>query len=154
MDMLLKGSVAPDFELSDQNGEIVRLSDYRGGKVFLYFYPKALTSGCTAQSCSVRDAKTSLKEKGVDVLGISPDLPDKQQQFDKKHNLGFPLLSDPEHKVADAYGIWGEKSMYGKKYMGIIRSSFLVDEKGIIINAWYKVSPNDTVPNAEKEIGG
>ncbi len=151
MEKLKKGSVAPDFELTDQNGKQVRLSSFRGQKVLIYFYPKALTSGCTAQSCSVRDAKPSLKVKGVEVLGISPDLPEKQLEFDRKYNLGFPLLSDPEHKTALAYRVWGEKNMYGKKYMGIIRSSFLVDENGIIINAWYKVSPKDTVVNAEKE---
>lgn len=154
MDKLKKGLIAPDFSLTDQNGKQVSLSSYRGHKVLIYFYPKALTSGCTAQSCSVRDAKPSLNIKGVDVLGISPDLPEKQMEFDKKYDLGFPLLSDPEHKVAEAYGVWGEKNMYGKKYMGIIRSSFLVDENGIIINAWYKVSPKDTVTNAEKELSG
>lgn len=152
MEKLKKGSVAPDFELTDQNGKQVRLSSFKGHKVLIYFYPKALTSGCTTQSCSVRDAKPSLNVKDVDVLGISPDLPEKQLEFDRKHTLGFPLLSDPEHKTAMAYGVWGEKNMYGKKYMGIIRSSFLVDENRVIINAWYKVSPKDTVINAEKEL--
>jgi peroxiredoxin Q/BCP len=152
MEKLEKGSVAPDFELTDQNGRKVRLSSYRGHKVLIYFYPKALTSGCTAQACSVRDAKPSLNVKGINVLGISPDLPEKQLEFDSKYNLDFPLLSDPEHKTAQAYGVWAEKNMYGKKYMGIIRSSFLVDENGVIINAWYKVSPKDTVIKAEKEI--
>jgi len=152
MEKLKKGSVAPDFELTDQNGKQVRLSSFKGHKVLIYFYPKALTSGCTTQSCSVRDAKPSLNVKDVDVLGISPDLPEKQLEFDRKHTLGFPLLSDPEHKTAMAYGVWGEKNMYGKKYMGIIRSSFLVDENRVIINAWYKLSPKDTVINAEKEL--
>jgi thioredoxin-dependent peroxiredoxin len=152
MTQVIKGSIAPDFELKNQNGISIKLSDYRGRKLLIYFYPKALTPGCTTQSCAVSDAKTQLKEKGVDVLGISPDLPEKQMKFDLKHNLGFPLLSDPEHKVAVAYGVWCEKSMYGKQFMGIVRSSFLVDEKGKIISAWYKVSPKDTVPNAEREL--
>lgn len=154
MKKLIKRSIAPDFKLSDQNGKQVRLSDHRGHKALIYFYPKALTSGCTAQSCSVRDAKPVLFVKGVDILGISPDLPEKQLEFDNKHNLGFPLLSDPDHRTAQAYGVWGEKNMYGRKYMGIIRSSFLVDENGVIINAWYKVSPKDTVSKAEKELNG
>lgn len=152
MSQLLTGSIAPDFELKNQNGISIKLSDYRGRKLLIYFYPKALTPGCTTQSCAVREAKTQLKEKGVDVLGISPDLPEKQMKFDSEYDLGFPLLSDPEHKVAEDYGVWSEKSMYGKQFMGIVRSSFLVDEKGKIINAWYKVSPKDTVPNAEREL--
>ncbi|NLE02317.1 MAG: thioredoxin-dependent thiol peroxidase [Fibrobacter sp.] len=149
MSELKKGDTAPGFELKDQDNKIVKLSDFRGRKLLVYFYPKALTPGCTTQSCEVRDAKSTFKQKGVDVLGISPDLPEKQGQFDSKYTLGFPLLSDPDHKVAEAYGVWGEKSMYGKKYMGIIRSSFLIDEKGKIISSWYKVSPKDTVPNAQ-----
>jgi thioredoxin-dependent peroxiredoxin len=152
MAQLIKGSIAPDFDLKNQNGLNIKLSDYRGRKVLIYFYPKALTPGCTTQSCAVSSAKTHLKEKGVEVLGISPDLPEKQMKFDSKHNLGFPLLSDPEHKVAEAYGVWSEKNMYGKKFMGIVRSSFLIDEKGKIVNSWYKVSPIDTVPNAVKEL--
>ena len=100
----------------------------------------------------MRDAMGELSDRGVDVVGISPDSPDVQKRFDEKHDLGFKLLSDPDHKVADAYGVWGEKSMYGKKYEGIIRSSFLIDEKNKVIDAWYKVSPKDTVPKAMKAL--
>lgn len=140
---------APPFELLDQDGKTVRLADFAGRKVLLYFYPRADTPGCTKQSCSVRDALPRLAEVGVAALGISPDTPDKQKKFDQKYNLGFPLLADPDHKVAEAYGVWGEKVSMGKTTVGIIRSSFLIDEQGRIAEAWYKVSPDDTVPNAQ-----
>jgi peroxiredoxin Q/BCP len=152
MPKLTTGSLAPDFELKDQKEQSVKLCDFRGRKLLIYFYPKALTPGCTTQSCAVRDAREDLGFKGVDVIGISPDTPEKQSAFDKKHDLKFPLLSDPDHLVAEAYGVWDKKSMYGKSFMGIVRSSFLIDENGIIVNSWYKVSPKDTVPNVEKEI--
>lgn len=139
---------APAFQLQDQNDRRVKLSDYKGRKLLIYFYPKADTPGCTQQACSVRDAWDELQARGVSVVGISPDPPARQMKFDRKHGLNFPLLSDPDHKVAEAYGAWGEKSMYGKKYMGIIRSSFLVDEQGGIQETWPKVSPKDTVPRA------
>ena len=139
---------APTFALADQGGKKVKLSDFKGKKLLLYFYPKADTPGCTKQACGVRDARDDLAAAGVAAVGISPDPPAKQQKFDTKHGLGFPLLADEDHKVAEAYGAWGEKSMYGKKYLGIIRSSFLVDEKGKVAAAWYKVSPKDTVPKA------
>jgi thioredoxin-dependent peroxiredoxin len=148
MAKLVPGDPAPDFALPDQNGDPVKLSDFRGREVLLYFYPKADTPGCTSQSCSVRDALPKLRELDIAAIGISPDTPKKQARFDTKYMLGFPLLSDPDHTVAEAYGVWGEKSMYGKKYMGIVRSSFLVDDEGKIRHAWYKVSPVDTVPNA------
>jgi len=145
---------APSFQLKDQQGNTVKLSDFKGRKLLIYFYPKADTPGCTQQACSVRDAWERLKAQGVSVVGISPDPPDKQMKFDRKHALNFPLLSDPDHKAAEAYGAWGEKSMYGKKYMGIVRSSFLVDEEGKIQEAWAKVSPKDTVPNVLKALEG
>lgn len=148
MARLKPGDMAPNFELDDQNGKKVKLSDFKGRKLLLYFYPKANTPGCTAQACSVRDAKDDLADMGVAVLGISPDPPQQQKRFNEKYGLGFPLLADTDHKVADTYGVWGEKSMYGKKYEGIIRSSFLIDEEGKISDAWYKVSPKDTVAKA------
>ena len=154
MTRLKKADEAPDFTLGDQNGKKISLSDYKGRKILLYFYPKALTSGCTTQAQQIRDAKDIFDELDVSAIGISPDTPETQKKFDEKHGLGFPLLSDTDHEVAQAYGVWGEKSMYGKKYMGIIRSSFLIDESGRIIDAWYKVSPKDTVPKAVAKIKG
>ncbi|HEY8202650.1 MAG TPA: thioredoxin-dependent thiol peroxidase [Actinomycetota bacterium] len=153
MSQLKPGDPAPSFELPDQNGRPVRLEDYRGRKLLVYFYPKADTSGCTAQSCSVRDHLGGLEALGAAAVGISPDLPKAQAKFDAKYGLGFPLLSDPNHVAAEAFGVWAEKSMYGKKYMGIVRSAFLVDEDGTISDAWYKVSPGDTVPNALAALG-
>ncbi len=147
MSTLQKGQKAPDFTLPDQSGKEVSLSDYAGRKVLVYFYPKADTPGCTTQSCAVRDALGQLAERGVAAIGISPDPPDRQAKFDTKFNLGFPLLADEHNAVADAYGVWGEKTMYGQVYMGIIRSSFLIDEEGLVAEAWYKVSPGATVPN-------
>jgi len=149
MAMLSPGDKAPSFSLRDQNGKTVKLSDYKGKKLLVYFYPKAMTSGCTKQACDIRDHRQDLAELGVDVVGISPDEPEKQKEFDEKYTLGFPLLSDPDHKVAEAWGVWGEKSMYGKKFEGIVRSSFLVDGKGVITHTWYNVKPLDTAPKAE-----
>jgi peroxiredoxin Q/BCP len=152
--MALKaGDPAPDFALPDQHGNTVRLSDLRGQKVVAYFYPKADTPGCTTQACSLRDAQEPLQVAGATVIGISPDRPEAQAKFDTKYGLGFRLLSDPDHAVADAYGAWGERSMYGKKYMGIVRSAFVIDEHGKVIEALYKISPKDTVPEALKALG-
>jgi peroxiredoxin Q/BCP len=148
MARLNAGDRAPEFELENQHGNRVTLSDFRGRKLLLFFYPRAETSGCTKQATSVRDARSELADLGVDVLGISPDSPQKQKKFDAKHKLGFSLLSDADKAVARSYGAWGEKSMYGKKYEGVIRSSLLVDEKGKVVRSWYKVSPQDTVPKA------
>jgi len=146
------GDPAPDFALADQEGSTVKLSDFQGKKVLLYFYPKADTPGCTKQACQIRDARSELADLGVDAVGISPDKPGAQKKFDGKYGLGFPLLSDPDHAAAQASGAWGEKSMYGKKSMGIIRSSFLIDEQGKIMGTWYKVKPEDTVPLAEQAL--
>lgn len=148
MSSLQPGDAAPEFALADQHGSTVRLSDFRGRKVLVYFYPKADTPGCTTQSCSIRDHRQDLAGLDVDVLGISPDEPVDQAAFDQKYSLGFPLLSDVDHAVADAWGTWGEKTFAGKTSMGIIRSSFLVDGEGRIERVWYKVKPEDTVPNA------
>ncbi|MGZ4147656.1 MAG: thioredoxin-dependent thiol peroxidase [Actinomycetota bacterium] len=148
MTTLQQGDQAPDFALRDQAGNTVRLSDFEGRRVLVYFYPKADTPGCTTQSCSVRDHRQDLAGLEVDVLGISPDQPDDQAAFDRKYSLGFPLLSDADHAVAEAWGVWGEKTAYGKTSMGIIRSSFLVGPDGRIERAWYGVKPEDTVPKA------
>jgi peroxiredoxin Q/BCP len=148
MARLKSGDKAPAFALKDQSGKTVKLSDFKGKKLLLYFYPKADTPGCTTQACSVRDAKAKLGRGKIAAIGISPDKPEAQAKFDAKYGLGFPLLSDPDNKVADAYGVWGEKSMYGKKFMGITRSSFLIDEKGAVVEVWYKVKPVETVPKA------
>lgn len=151
---LTPGDLAPSFTLSDQHGDDVRLEDFRGRKLLVYFYPKADTPGCTTQSCEVRDHRQEFAELGVDVIGISPDEPADQLAFDRKFSLGFPLLADIDHEVSDAWGTWGEKTLYGNTYMGVIRSSFLVDEKGRIEQAWYKVSPAKTVPFARKALAG
>jgi thioredoxin-dependent peroxiredoxin len=145
---LAAGDPAPAFALTDQHGTTVRLEEFRGRRVLVYFYPEADTAGCTTQSCDVRDHRQELGELGVEVLGISPDVPEAQLAFDRKYSLGFPLLSDPDHAVADAWGTWGEKRFAGTTSMGIVRSSFLVDERGLIERAWYKVRPADTVPQA------
>jgi peroxiredoxin Q/BCP len=148
------GDPAPPFALLDQHGNTVRLEDLRGRKVLVYFYPKADTPGCTVQSCSIRDHRQDLAGIGAEVLGISPDLPEAQLAFDAKFGLGFPLLSDPDHAVAEAWGTWGERERDGKRFMGIIRSSFLVDEDGHVERAWFRVSPEDTVPNAIAALNG
>ncbi|MEA2717693.1 MAG: thioredoxin-dependent peroxiredoxin [Actinomycetota bacterium] len=142
---LTPGDAAPDFSLLDQSETPVSLSDFKGRKVLVYFYPKADTPGCTAQSCALRDVAADVGDTAI--LGISPDAPSKQARFDTKYGLGFPLLADQDHAVAEAYDVWGEKSMMGRKYTGIIRSAFLVDEDGQIAQAWYKVSPKDTATN-------
>ncbi len=154
MEQLEVGDRAPAFTLLDQSGEKVKLSDFKGRKVIVYFYPKADTPGCTTQSCELRDHRKELAKLGAEVLGISPDPPAKQAKFDAKYKLGFPLLADEDHAVAVKYGAWGEKSMYGKKYQGIIRSAFVIDEKGKIAGAFRKVSPKNTVPAVKGVLEG
>jgi peroxiredoxin Q/BCP len=153
MATLEPGDPGPPFALPDQQGNTVRLEDLRGRKVLVYFYPEADTPGCTTQSCDLRDHRQDLAGIGAEVVGISPDRPEAQLAFDRKYDLGFPLLSDPDHSVAEAWGAWGEKTRNGKTYEGIIRSSFLVDEDGRVERAWYGVKPEDTVPNALAELG-
>jgi len=136
----------------DQEAKTVALSDHEGSKLLLYFYPKADTPGCTEQPCSIRDGMPDLSRLGIAALGIRPDLTGEQRKFAAKYGLAFPLLSDPEHAVAAACGAWGEKSMYGRKHEGIIRSSFRIDEQGRVVEAWYKVSPRDTVPLAKEAL--
>jgi peroxiredoxin Q/BCP len=142
------GDSAPSFALLDQHGETVRLEDYRGRKLLVYFYPEADTPGCTVQSCDLRDHRQDLAGIGLEVVGISPDDPQKQLAFDRKYGLGFPLLADEDHRVATAWGTWAEKHRGGHTYMGIVRSSFLVDEEGRIERAWSPVTPEETVPKA------
>jgi peroxiredoxin Q/BCP len=148
---LQEGEQAPDFILLGQDSKMVRLWDYRGHKVFVYFYPKADTPVCTRQSCGLRDVKGDVGD--TVILGISPDEPEAQKSFDQKYGLGFPLLSDPDHATAEAYGVWGERSVDGKKYMGIIRSAFLVDENGTLARVWYKISSDDTPKNLLETLG-
>src|SRR6266508_4047221 len=148
---LKPGDKAPDFTLLDQNGESFTLSkSLKQRKVWhlIYFYPKADTPGCTAQACGLRDVRAEVGDTAI--LGISPDAPGKQKKFDTKYGLGFPLLTDDDHAVADAYVVWGEKSRYGKTYMGINRSAFLIDEDGKVADTWYNVSPADTAQNLLK----
>ena len=148
MTTLAVGDKAPAFTLKDQRGKTVRLSAAKGHRVVVYFYPKADTPGCTQQSCNLRDALPQLKKLDALVYGISPDPVEKQKKFDDKYGLGFPLLADTDHAVAEAFGVWGEKSLYGRKFMGIVRSAFVIDEKGKLAGVFYKVSPKDTVPKA------
>ena len=139
--MLSEGAVAPDFTLPDQNGEEVTLSDLRGQPVVVYFYPRADTPGCTTQACGVRDHRADYEAAGVRVLGISPDPVEAIARFAGKHSLEFTLLADSDHAVAKTYGTWVEKSMYGKKYMGVQRSTFIVDGEGRLAKVFPKVSP-------------
>ncbi len=139
MPILQAGSKAPDFQLPDHTGNTVSLSQFAGKNVVLYFYPKDDTPGCTVEACNFRDEHSALEKAGAVVLGVSPDTTKSHQKFATKFNLPFPLLADTEHKVAEAYGAWGEKSNYGRKYMGIIRSTFLIDPQGKVKHVWPKV---------------
>lgn len=141
--MVEKGSPAPDFTLpSDTEGDVT-LSDHRGRRVVLYFYPKDDTSGCTAQACDLRDAIPRFDGVDAVVLGVSPDSVASHEKFRAKYDLNFPLLADEDHAVAEAYGVWKEKKMYGRTYMGIERSTFLIGEDGTVLEAWRKVSPKE-----------
>ena len=149
--MLKVGDKAPAIELLDQNGKVVSLEKIGKKKVLVYFYPKADTPGCTTQSCGLRDIKGDVGRTAI--IGISPDKPEKLKKFDDKYELGFTLLSDVEHTVSLAYKVWKKKSMYGREYMGVERSAFLLDANGIIQEAWYKISPKDTPLNLLKALG-
>jgi peroxiredoxin Q/BCP len=135
------GDPAPDFTLPDQSGEPVTLSSFKGKNVVLYFYPKADTPGCTTQACGVRDHHDDYASADAVVLGVSPDAPKKIAKFDEKFSLGFPLLGDEDHSVAEAYGVWVEKSMYGRTYMGNERSTFVIGPDGVIKDIFRKVKP-------------
>jgi peroxiredoxin Q/BCP len=139
--MLAEGDTAPDFTLRDQNGDEVTLSELRGETVVVYFYPRADTPGCTTQACGVRDRSDEYAAAGARVLGISPDEVEEIAKFAGKYDLGFTLLADPDHEVAEEYGAWGEKSMYGKKYLGVLRSTFIVGPDGKVARVFPKVQP-------------
>jgi len=148
------GEKVPDFELLNQDGETVHLSDLRGHKVVLFAFPKAGTSGCTTQACGFRDTFPKIEIANATVLGLSPDQPKDLLKWKQKENLPYGLLSDPEHKVLEMMGAWGERSMYGKKYMGVIRSHWIIDEEGTLLDAQIKVSPTDSVERAVKFLEG
>jgi peroxiredoxin Q/BCP len=139
--MVQEGELAPVFALPADDGSEVSLESLRGKRVVLYFYPKDDTPGCTAQACDLRDNHSAIKAQGAEVLGVSPDPPSSHVKFREKYQLDFPLLSDEDHQVAKAYGVWKEKSMYGRKFWGIERSTFVIDEDGVVAEAWRKVKP-------------
>ncbi|MEZ4708401.1 MAG: thioredoxin-dependent thiol peroxidase [Caldilineaceae bacterium] len=153
MAQLQVNDTAPDFTATTDQGASVQLSDYRGQRVVLYFYPKDDTSGCTTQACALRDSYPAIQEQNAIVLGVSPDGVASHQKFKSKYNLPFTLLVDEDHALANAFGVWGEKSMYGKKYMGIIRSQFVIDETGKVVDVQYKISPKKSAPAALKALG-
>ena len=141
--MLDIGTKAPDFTLPDQNGDLHSLADYRGQKVILYFYPKDMTAGCTAQACGFAERYPQFTEKGAVVLGVSKDTVASHKKFEQKYGLPFPLLADPELSVIQAYDVWKEKMMYGKVTMGVVRTTYLIDEEGVIVKAFGKVKAKD-----------
>ncbi|GJA12643.1 MULTISPECIES: thioredoxin-dependent thiol peroxidase [Aeromonas] len=143
MSPLEAGTQAPDFSLSDQDGNQVRLADLRGKKVLIYFYPKAMTPGCTTQACGLRDVNSELTALNVVVLGISPDSAKRLKKFEERDNLNFRLLADEDHAVADAFGVWGPKKFMGKEYDGIHRLSFLIDEEGKVAHRFDKFKTGD-----------
>lgn len=149
--MLAAGQVAPAISLPDQHGNAVTLDSYRGRRVLVFFYPKASTPGCTQQACALRDVARQVGDTAI--VGISPDKPGAQLKFDEKYSLGYPLLADTEHAVAEAYGVWKLKKNYGKEYMGIERSAFLVGADGRVEQAWYKISPKDTPTRLLEALG-
>jgi len=148
------GEQAPDFALPNQDGEMVKLSDFRGKKVILFAFPRADTPGCTTQACGFRDEFPRFEDANAVVLGISPDEPQALKKWIKKQNLPYDLLSDTEHKTLEAYGAWGERSMFGNKFMGVIRSHWVIGEDGTIIDEQLKVSPKNSVEKAVKVVEG
>lgn len=150
---LKSGDKAPEFASVDQNGKQISLSDYKGKRLILYFYPKDNTSGCTAEACSLRDGYEQLGNLGYEVVGVSPDSEKSHQNFIKKFDLPFRLIADTNQQVATAYGVWGEKKMYGKSYMGILRTTFIVDEKGVISHVISKVNTGEHVKQILELIG-
>jgi peroxiredoxin Q/BCP len=150
--MPAKGEIAPDFELLNQDGKPVKLSSYRGKKVILFAYPKAGTDGCTRQACGFRDAFPKVESANAVILGISPDKPKDLLKWKNAENLPYDLVSDPDHAVIDAWGAWGEKTLYGRKYLGVVRSHWLIDEKGVIVDEKIAISPKDSVEKAVKAL--
>ena len=148
------GDTAPDFEAATDTGDKIKLSDYRGKRVILYFYPKDDTPGCTTQGCGFRDNYPVIQEKNGVVLGVSPDGVESHQQFKSKFNLPFTLLVDGDHAISETYGAWGEKTNYGKTYMGVIRSHYVIDEGGKIVDVHLNVKPEDSVNFAVKTLTG
>ena len=147
------GESAPDFELSSDTGQTVKLSDFRSKRVVVYFYPRDDTTGCTKQACGFRDNYPQIEEQNAVVLGISPDGVKSHQKFKAKYNLPFILLADNDHAVAESYGVWQEKTLSGRKYMGIVRSHFVIGEKGRLADVQIKVSPEDSVARATASVG-
>lgn len=141
--MIKEGTTAPAFKTTDADGETVSLKELKGQKVVLYFYPKDDTPGCTKEACSFRDAWAKFKKQGIKVLGVSPDSEASHKKFEAKYNLPFTLLADKDHAIADAYGVWGEKKFMGRTYMGVLRTTFLIDEKGKVKKVFEKVKPED-----------
>ena len=157
MTPLTENKKAPSFTAKDQNGNTVSLADFKGKKVVLYFYPEDDTPTCTIQACNLRDNFGLLKKNGFVVLGVSPDAEKKHKKFETKYNLPFTLIADPEHKIIDKYGVWGEKQLFGRKYMGLIRTTFLIDEKGSIKKIFLKPNSKEhtqEILEAWKEIEG
>ena len=150
---LSAGDLAPDFTLPTHTGDTLTLSDLRGRKVVLYAYPAAMTPGCTKQACDFRDSLDSLKAHGYEVVGISPDKPEKLAKFAERDSLTFPLVSDPDKTVLTAYGAYGEKMNYGRKTMGVIRSTFVIDEQGTIVKAMYNVKATGHVAKLRRDLG-
>jgi len=148
------GQPAPDFELPNQDGNPVKLSDYRGKKVVLFAYPKAGTPGCTTQACGFRDQFPQIEAGNAAVLGISPDSPKDLLKWKQAENLPYDLVSDPDHRVLEAWGAWGERSMYGRKFMGVIRSHWVIDENGVVLDEQLKVSPKDSIERAVRTLSG
>ena len=147
------GDAAPDFSLTDDQGQTVSLSDFAGSTLVLYAYPAAMTPGCTTQACDFRDSLDALNAAGVKVVGISPDKPEKLAKFRERDALTFPLITDPDHAVLEEYGAWGEKNLYGKKYVGVIRSTFVINGDGKIEQAMYNVKAKGHVAKLRNEMG-
>lgn len=153
MPRLSVGDTAPDFTLVDQNGKSVSLSDFRGQRVVVYFYPAAMTPGCTTEACDFRDSLSALKSAGLVVLGVSPDSPEKLKKFEEKEGLTYELLSDPDKAMMDEWGAFGEKKNYGKVVQGVIRSTFVVDEQGAVELAQYNVKATGHVAKLRRDLG-